>query len=56
MNCHPGIKNKVKEDGCFTPDILMKIKEKYNQKHPTNKITKTNPSEVWQELKARLAM
>jgi hypothetical protein len=54
MNCHPGIKNKVKEDSCFTPEILMKILDKYNEKNPTNKIAKTTPQEVWQELKSRL--
>ena len=54
MNCHPGIKNTVKEDSCFTPEILMTIFEKYNQKNPTNKIAKTTPKEIWQELKTRL--
>jgi hypothetical protein len=54
MNCHPGVKNKVKEDSCFTPEILMKIQAKYNENHPTNKITENDPRKIWQELKNRL--
>ena len=56
MNCSPAVKNKTPiKDSCFTPDVLNLIKNKYNQYHPSSKITTTNPKQIWFELKNRLS-
>jgi hypothetical protein len=56
LNCSPAVKNKrVHSDSCFTPEILMKIKDQYNKKHPQNKIVENNPTKVWYILKERLS-
>ena len=54
MNCSPAVKNKrVNESTCFTPEILVNIKNAYNKNH-IEKITDTNPTRIWWALKQRL--
>jgi hypothetical protein len=56
MNCSPAVKNKTLiRDSCFTPDVLNNIKNAYNEYNPYSKITKTNPKEIWYDLKERLS-
>lgn len=62
MNCSPSInKNKkinkkiISEDSCFTPEILMKILAKYNEKNSDQPILEKNPKEIWLALKNRLS-
>ena len=55
MNCSPAVKNKrISEQTCFTPDILMNIRNAYNKNHPQSAIHDTNPARVWWALKERL--
>jgi len=57
MNCSPLVQGKtVSKDSCLTPSILYKIKKAYNNHHLTDPITKTNPYELWVELKDRLTL
>lgn len=56
MNCAPGVKGKTVNDmSCFTPDVLIRIKEHYNKTHPNNKITSKDPREIWDHLKTNLS-
>jgi len=56
LNCSPIVKGKtVNPDSCLLPANLEKIKQAYNTAHPNSKITATNPSQIWDELKTRLS-
>jgi hypothetical protein len=55
MNCSPVVKkNRVNDETCFTPEILMDIRKAYNKNHPEKAILDTNAKRVWWELKKRL--
>lgn len=57
MNCSPAVEGKtVSKTSCLTPEILYKIKRAYNNDHLSEQITKTNPYEIWVELKNRLTL
>jgi len=56
MNCSPMVKGKTPVNkSCFTTPVLKQIKEEYNQHHPDNIITSTEPTEIWSELKHRFS-
>jgi len=56
MNCNPAVKNNTPiKESCFTPDVLNLIKNTYNEYNPSSKIMKTNPIDIWNELKERLS-
>jgi hypothetical protein len=55
MNCSPAVKNKVVSASCFTPEILMQIKNSYNKRHPDNMIREKDPKKVWYMLRDRLS-
>jgi hypothetical protein len=55
MNCNPIVEGKTPvAESCFTEDVLEKIKQSYNEQHPTNKITVGAPHLLWHELKSRI--
>lgn len=56
LNCSPEVKGNVASSKtCYTPDILLKIRDEYNNKHSEfDKIRSDNPNVVWKELKMRL--
>lgn len=55
MNCSPAVKGKTAINGsCFTPEVLVQLKESYNKYHPENIIDATDGIEIWKELKSRL--
>uniref|UniRef100_A0A6C0K0I2 Ubiquitin-like protease family profile domain-containing protein n=1 Tax=viral metagenome TaxID=1070528 RepID=A0A6C0K0I2_9ZZZZ len=56
MNCSPIVDNKtVNSSTCFTPDVLIKIKDAYNKSHSKDKyIPWSNPQEIWRTLNKRL--
>ena len=56
MNCSPAVEGKEAfSDTCFTPDVLMQIRDEYNKNHPhIDKITSTDPVVIWKTLKDRL--
>jgi hypothetical protein len=57
MNCSPAVKGKsVSDNSCLTPDILLKIKNKYNEDHSNNPIITKDPREIWTELNNRLTV
>lgn len=55
MMCSPAVKKKrVHSNSCFTPEIIMTIRDAYNKNNPSQ-IKDTNPTRVWWVLKERLA-
>jgi hypothetical protein len=56
MNCSPIVKGKtVNSETCYTPSILMKIRNAYNKGKPRDqRILSKDPNTVWTELRARL--
>jgi hypothetical protein len=55
MNCSPAVKNKrINSDTCFTPEIIVSIKDVFNKKNPANPITDVDPTKIWWALKTRL--
>lgn len=56
MNCSPAVKGKtISENSCLTPQILLNIKNKYNEDHPDQSILSKDPREIWRELHNRLS-
>jgi len=56
MNCSPAVNGKsVSENSCLTPDILLKIKNKYNEDHPDKMIISKDPRVIWTDLNTRLS-
>lgn len=55
MNCSPAVEgNTVNDNSCLTPEVLVSIKNGYNNNHPNALITSKNPNEIWNTLKERL--
>jgi hypothetical protein len=56
INCSPAVKNKtVDSSTCYTPDVLIKIKDAYNKSHSKSEyIPWSNPKEIWRTLNKRL--
>ena len=56
INCSPAVKNKtVNSSTCYTPDVLIKIKDAYNKSHSKDEyIPWSNPQEIWITLNKRL--
>lgn len=55
-NCSPEVKNKTTNPHtCYTPDVLIKIKDAYNKSHSkSDYIPWSNPQEIWRTLNKRL--
>jgi hypothetical protein len=56
INCSPVVTDKtVNSSTCYTPDILIKIKDAYNKTHSREEyIPWSNPQEIWKTLNKRL--
>jgi len=55
INCSPVVKKRrIDKNSCFTPEIIIEIKNAYNKNNPDNIIIYTNPERIWWELKNRL--
>jgi hypothetical protein len=56
MNCNPLVKGKtVSSDTCYTPDVLRKIRDAYNQHHSAEEqIVANQPKKIWEALNQRL--
>jgi len=56
LNCSPYVSNKrVNKSTCYTPEILIKIKDAYNKSHnKEDYVPWSNPQEIWRTLKTRL--
>ena len=54
MNCSPAVKKRrIDKNSCFTPEVVMDIRNAYNKTHPESQIVDTNPRRVWWVLKQR---
>lgn len=55
-NCSPEVKNEtINPHTCYTPDVLIKIKDAYNKSHSKSEyIPWSNPQEIWRTLNKRL--
>lgn len=57
LNCSPAVIDKtVVPDSCLTADVLMQLKETYNENHPDTRITSSAPLHVWHDMKKRLRL
>ena len=55
MNCNPGVKGyTVSSNTCYTKDTLLKIKNAYNKKNPSNRITSNIPNIIINQLRSKL--
>jgi hypothetical protein len=56
MNCNPIVKNKtISSSTCYTPDIILRIRDEYNKNHSVKEAIQTNvPNQIWKILKKRL--
>ena len=55
MNCSPKTKNELNDYTCYTDNSLYKLRDKWNARHPDNKIYTNNPKEVHAQLTHYLA-
>ena len=51
--CGPRKKGDVNHFSCYTNDMLKKIKEMWNNKHPEDVIHTTSPLEIWIEYQKK---
>jgi hypothetical protein len=55
MNCSPAVNKISVQDSCYTPKILLLIRDAYNKDHsPEDQIQETDPTKLWQILNERL--
>ena len=52
--CAPRKKGDVNSFSCYTNDMLEKIKEMWNKKHPDNPIHTTIPMKIWKEYQKKI--
>jgi hypothetical protein len=56
INCSPMVKGKTPiQNSCLTSPILVQLKESYNKNYPNDKITHTDPKQIWTSLKSKLS-
>lgn len=56
INCSPEVDELIiNKDSCYTNDIIIQVRDAYNNGHINNKITATDPNIIWNELKTRLS-
>ena len=48
-NCSPK-PNRMNKYSCYTDDSILKLRDKWNARHPDRKITTTTPKEIHQQL------
>jgi len=55
MNCSPAVEKIAIEDSCYTPKILLYIRDAYNSEHSEeDRIHESDPTALWKILNARL--
>jgi hypothetical protein len=55
LNCSPEVENTKVENSCYTPHILMQIRNAYNASHSdAEQIHVTDPVQIWNILNKRL--
>jgi hypothetical protein len=53
-NCSPKPKGEVNKYSCYTNKSLIKLRNKWNARHPDSKITSNSPREIYSDLKKLL--
>ena len=54
LNCSPRPKSKTLDFTCFTEEMLEKLKNLWNARHPDVRIETTDPKQIWESLSDRL--
>lgn len=54
MNCSPAVDKISVNNSCYTPNVLIRIRDEYNKDHPDTKITESDPTKLWKALNKRL--
>lgn len=55
LNCSPIVENKtVNKNSCFTPEIIIQLKDAYNKRHENDKIVSKKPNDIWKELSYKM--
>tara|TARA_B110000971_G_C20039682_1_gene516933 strand:- start:7394 stop:8296 length:903 start_codon:yes stop_codon:yes gene_type:complete len=49
-NCSPKPKDEINDYSCYTDNSLYKLRDKWNERHPDNKIYTTKPLEIHEDL------
>ena len=52
--CGPRKKGEVNQFSCYTNEMIAKIKDMWNNKHPDNLIHTTIPNEIWKEYQMKI--
>lgn len=55
LNCSPRPKSKTLDFTCFTAEMLDKLKNLWNARHPDVRIEATDPKQIWETLSSRLS-
>lgn len=55
LNCSPHPKSKTLDFTCFTAEMLDKLKNLWNARHPDVRIEATDPKQIWEALSNRLS-
>lgn len=50
INCSPKPKDEINNFSCYTTHSLIKLRNKWNARHPDSKITSNNPKEIHHSL------
>jgi hypothetical protein len=50
LNCSPKIQNEINNYTCYTDKSLYKLRDKWNERHPDNKINSNNAREIHTKL------
>lgn len=55
MNCSPAVEKIAVGDSCYTPKILLQIRDAYNSEHSAeDRIHESDPTALWKTLNNRL--
>jgi hypothetical protein len=54
INCSPKSKDELNEFSCYTNKSLIKLRDRWNARHPDVKITTNSPKEIHKELSEHL--
>jgi hypothetical protein len=55
LNCSPNPDNKNKSYTCYSDKSLLKMRKYWNTRHPRDKISSVNSTEIWKSLKIKMA-
>jgi hypothetical protein len=51
--CSPALQRRPGQS-CYDPDALNRLRDKWNERHPDDRIAAADPQEIWQALRQRL--